>query len=57
MRIPTGQLVGGVRQLRFVRRAELLDDTTHLGAVWVEVELPSGCGVLATSEILCLRLV
>lgn len=46
MRIPTGRLVGDVRQLRFVRRAKLLDDMINLGAVWVEAELPGGCGVL-----------
>lgn len=46
MRVPTEQLVGDVRQLRFVRRAKLLDDKINLGAVWVEAELPGGCGVL-----------
>ena len=46
MQVPTEQLVGGVRQLRFVRRAKLLDDTVNLGAVWVEAELPGGLGVL-----------
>lgn len=46
MRVPTGQLVGDVRQLRFVRRAKLLDDVINLGAVWVEAELPGRRGVL-----------
>lgn len=46
MRVPTGRLVGDVRQLRFVRRAKLLDDAINLGAVWVEAELPGGHGVL-----------